>query len=44
METNHKDLYEAPTIQVVELKFERFICESSGAGVQNYNWNNIPME
>ncbi|MBO4692608.1 MAG: hypothetical protein J5604_07550 [Bacteroidales bacterium] len=36
---NNKELYEAPSIQMFEVKIEGVICESGGAGAQNYNWN-----
>ena len=42
---NSKDLYEEPSITVVELKLEGVICLSStDAGLQDYNWNNIVIE
>ncbi len=28
METKHTELYEAPTMEVVEVKYEGFICAS----------------
>lgn len=31
METKHNELYEAPTMEVVEVKYEGFIC-ASGLG------------
>ncbi len=30
METNNKELYEAPLTTVVDLKFEGIICQSNG--------------
>ena len=40
-----KKLYEKPTMQVVKLQQQSFICTSPGqAGVQDYNWNNVDEE
>lgn len=39
METKHNEMYEAPTMEVVEVKYEGVICSSGGAGTQNYGWN-----
>lgn len=36
----YKDLYEAPTITVVNVNTESFVCNSPGqAGTQNYYWH-----
>ena len=38
-----KELYEAPTISIVEMKQEGVVCQSlAGAGVNDYNWN-VPV-
>lgn len=40
-----KELYEAPTISVLEVKTEGVVCQSlAGAGVNDYGWNTIPVE
>ncbi len=41
-----KELYEAPTISIVEMKQEGVICgsESGNGSLQNYNWNNYEEE
>ena len=40
-----KELYEAPTISIVEMKQEGVICQSlAGAGVNDYGWNIVPEE
>ena len=40
-----KKLYEKPTMQVVKLQQQSFICTSPGqAGVENYEWNNVEEE
>ena len=41
----NKELYEAPSTQIFEVKTEGVICTSNGdAGVQDYDWNDIPEE
>ena len=41
METKLKELYDAPSMMIVEVKQEGMICASPGqAGVQDYYWNN----
>ena len=35
--TEHKEVYEVPAMEVVEVKYEGVICTSTG--VQNYGWN-----
>ena len=41
----NKELYDAPSTRVFEVKQEGVICASNGdAGVQNYDWNVIPEE
>ena len=40
MGNKHNELYEAPTISVVEMKQEGVICESGSGSLQDYNWNN----
>lgn len=37
MKEKEKELYEAPVIQVLELKQEGVICASGGAQLSNYN-------
>ncbi|MBQ8462470.1 MAG: hypothetical protein IJ543_08710 [Bacteroidales bacterium] len=45
METKLKELYEAPSTEIFEVKQEGVICASPGqAGVQDYNWNNVDEE
>ena len=45
METKLKELYEAPSTMIFEVKQEGVICASPGqAGVQDYNWNNVDEE
>ena len=41
-----KKEYERPTMQVVQLKQKPTLLAGSDgqAGVQNYNWNNVPEE
>ena len=40
MKEKEKDLYEAPVIQVLELKQEGVICTSSGDGTgENFTWD-----
>jgi hypothetical protein len=38
--------YEVPTMDVVEVKQQAHLLAGSNgqAGVQNYNWNNVPEE
>lgn len=36
MSSNHKRLYDSPTITVVEVKSACVICASGGAGTQDY--------
>lgn len=40
----NKDLYEAPTLIIVEVKQEGVICQSGGAGVEDYIWNEPVIE
>jgi len=41
----NKELYEAPSTMIFEVKQEGVICASPGqAGVQDYNWNNVDEE
>ena len=41
----NKELYDAPSMLVFEVKQEGVICASPGqAGVQDYNWNNVDEE
>ncbi len=35
--TKQRELYEAPAMEVVEVKYEGVICTSTG--VQDYGWN-----
>ena len=36
----NNELYEAPTITVVNVNIEGVVCKSSGkTGTQNYNWH-----
>lgn len=35
--TKHNEVYEAPAMEVVEVKYEGVICTSTG--VQDYVWN-----
>ena len=35
--TKHKEVYEVPAMEVVEVKYEGVICTSTG--VQDYGWN-----
>ena len=35
--TKHNELYEAPTVEVIEVKYEGVICASSG--MQDYDWS-----
>lgn len=39
--TKQRELYEAPAMEVVEVKYEGVICTSPGTitGVQDYGWN-----
>ena len=40
METNHKELYEAPSLTVIEVMQEGVICNSEGQGAtrQDYEY------
>ena len=40
--TNHNEVYEAPAMEVVEVKYEGVICTSTG--VQDYGWNDFILE
>lgn len=40
MDTQNKDLYEAPTITVVEMKHEGVICASGNATKNGYTYDN----
>jgi hypothetical protein len=42
--TKQRELYEVPTISVVEMKQEGVICQSLGAEVEDYNWNELVIE
>ena len=42
--TKQKELYEAPTISVVEMKQEGVICVSGSESLQDYNWNEPVIE
>ena len=44
METQHSVFYEAPTIRVLEVIIEGVFCQSGGAGVENYSWEEFPEE
>ena len=61
MGTKHKELYDAPSTRVFEVKTEGVICQSSlngqagvgnydwfdqndGTGMQDYGWNDFPLE
>jgi len=35
MNTKHSELYEAPTTEVVEVKFEGVVCQSIGGAVNS---------
>ena len=39
--TKQRELYEAPAMEVAEVKYEGVICTSPGTstGVQDYGWN-----
>lgn len=41
--TKHKEVYEVPAMEVVEVKYEGVICTSPGTstGVQDYGWNDF---
>ena len=43
---NNKELYEAPSMKIFEVKLEGIICESQngGAGMQNYYYNDYYEE
>ncbi len=41
MDTQNKDLYEAPTITVVEMKYEGVICASGNANKNGYIYDNV---
>lgn len=32
-----KELYEAPTVQVIELEVQGMLAQSAGSGIQDYN-------
>jgi hypothetical protein len=44
MVLQEKQLYEAPSAMVVQVKAEGIICQSPDGGLQNYNWNTIDEE
>lgn len=44
MDTQNKDLYEAPTITVVEMKHEGVICASGDATKNSYTYDNDNAE
>ena len=44
MKEEGKSYYEAPAITVVEVKIEGVVCQSPGAGVEDYNWNEYTEE
>jgi len=35
--SNHKRMYDSPTVAVVEVKSSGVICASGGSGTENYN-------
>lgn len=43
MEQN-KQMYLSPEVETFELKIGGVICQSGGAGVQNYGWNEYKEE
>lgn len=44
MKRTTKPNYAPPTSEVVEVKFQGVLCQSPTGGVQNYDWNTIPIE
>ena len=42
--TKQNVLYESPITEVVEVKQEGVICQSLGAEVEDYNWNELVIE
>ena len=39
-----KSVYEAPEVRILRIKTEGLICQSGGAGVQDYYWHNYSEE
>ena len=44
METKLKELYDAPSMMIVEVKQEGVICASGDGILNDYNWNDLPEE
>ncbi len=44
MELNKKELYLSPEIKTVEVKIVGVVCQSLGAEVEDYNWNDLVIE
>jgi len=44
MELNKKELYLSPEVKTVEVKIVGVVCQSLGAEVEDYNWNDLVIE
>ena len=44
MKEEGKNFYETPSITVVEVNVEGVVCQSGGAGVEDYIWNEPVVE
>ena len=44
MERNKKELYLSPEVKTVEVKIVGVVCQSLGAEVEDYIWNNSVIE
>ena len=44
MERNKKEMYLSPEVKTVEVKIVGVICQSLGAEVEDYNWNELVIE
>ena len=44
MKPNKKEMYLSPEVKTVEVKIVGVICQSLGAGVNDYNWNEPVIE
>jgi len=44
MEPNKKEMYLSPEVKTVEVKIVGVVCQSLGAEVEDYNWNDLVIE
>ena len=44
MERNKKEMYLSPEVKTVEVKIVGVVCQSLGAEVEDYKWNELVIE